>query len=110
MNPEEYVSVLDEPVPQEDYKGPEDDIVPGADPTAVSSQEKQAKVQALMQLLQLGTIDPMAVTKLYLEAHEIPNPEQYMKQPQPQQLHHIDLKTSSINIMFHVKHLKNSSL
>lgn len=84
MNPEEYISVLDEPVPQEDYKGPEDDIVPGADPTAVSSQEKQAKVQALMQLLQLGTIDPMAVTKLYLEAHEIPNPEQYMKQPQPQ--------------------------
>lgn len=84
MNPEEYISVLDEPVPREDYKGPEDDIVPGADPTAVSSQEKQAKVQALMQLLQLGTIDPMAVTKLYLEAHEIPNPEQYMKQPQPQ--------------------------
>jgi len=84
MNPEEYVSVLDEPVPQSDYEGPEDDIVPGADPTAVSSQEKQAKVQALMQLLQLGTIDPMAVTELYLEAHEIPEPQKYMRQPQPQ--------------------------
>ena len=84
MNNEEYISVLDEPVQQEDYKGPENDIYPGADPTAVSSQEKQAKIQAVMQLLQLGTIDPMAVTMLYLEAHEIPNPEKLMKQPQPQ--------------------------
>lgn len=83
MNPEEYVSVLDEPVPQSDYQGPEDDIVPGADPTAVSSQEKQQKVQALMQLLQIGTIDPMAVTQLYLEAHEIPEPQKYLKQPSP---------------------------
>lgn len=84
MNNEEYISVLDEPVQQEDYKGPENDIYPGADPTAVSSQEKQAKIQAVMQLLQLGTIDPMAVTMLYLEAHEISNPGQLMKQPQPQ--------------------------
>ena len=83
MNPEEEVSVLDFPMEQSDYNGPEDDIYPGADPTAVSSQEKQAKVQAIMQLLQLGTIDPMAVTKLYLEAYEIPNAESYIKQPQP---------------------------
>ncbi len=83
MNPEEYISVLDQPVPQSDYMGPEDDIIPGADPTAVSSQEKQQKVQALMQILQLGTLDPMAVTQLYLEAHEIAAPEKYMKQPSP---------------------------
>lgn len=83
MNPQEYIAVLDEPVQQNDYQGSEDDIVPGADPTAVSSQEKQAKVQALMQLLQLGTIDPMAVTQLYLEAHDIPEPQKYMKQPSP---------------------------
>ena len=85
MNFEEYVSVLDEPIQQSDYEGPEDDIIPGADPTAVSSQEKQAKVQALMQIIQLGTINPMAVTQLYLEAHEIPEPQKYMMQPQPQQ-------------------------
>jgi len=83
MNPEEYVSVLDEPIQQSDYAGSEDDVVPGADPTAVSAQEKQAKVQALMQLLQLGTIDPMAVTQLYLEAHEISEPQKYIKQPSP---------------------------
>jgi chaperonin GroES len=85
MNPEEYIDVLDEPVQQLDYYGNENDIAPGADPTAVSSQEKQAKVQALMQLLQLGTINPMAVTQLFMEAHEIPNPQMYLAQPQPPQ-------------------------
>lgn len=83
MNPEEYIAVLDEPVQQSDYEGPEDDVIPGADPTAVSSQEKQAKVQALMQILQLGTIDPMKVTMLYLEAHEIADAESYIRQPSP---------------------------
>lgn len=84
MNPEEYISVLDAPIQQSDYtQGSVDDVIPGADPTAVSSQEKQQKVQALMQLLQLGTIDPMAVTQLYLEAHEIPEPQKYLKQPSP---------------------------
>lgn len=83
MNPEEIISVLEEPAQQDDYQGPEDDIIPGADPTAVSSQEKQAKVQALMQILQLGTLDPMAVTQLYLEAHEIPEAQKYLRQPSP---------------------------
>jgi chaperonin GroES len=83
MNHEEYISVLDEPVPQSDYQGPEDDIIPGADPTAVSSQEKQAKLQSVMQIMQMGTIDPMWFTQQYLEAHEIPNADKAVKQPQP---------------------------
>lgn len=83
MNPEEYISILDDNAQQQDYEASEDDIIPGADPTAVSTQEKQAKVKSLLELLQLGTIDPMAVTKMYLEAHDIPNPEQMMKQPSP---------------------------
>lgn len=85
MNPEEYIPILDNPIPQEDYKGPEDDIIPGADPSAVSSQEKQQKVQAVMQLLNLGTINPIAATLMYLEAHEIPEAEikKLVMQPQP---------------------------
>ena len=85
MNPQEEIDVLDEPIEQSDYYGPENDIVPGADPTAVSQQERQAKVQALLQILQLGTINPMAVTELYLEAFEIPEAQKYLMQPQPQQ-------------------------
>ena len=83
MNPEEYIAVLDIQVGQDDYQQPEEDIIPGADPTAVSSQEKQAKVQALMQILQLGTLNPMAVTELYLDAHDIQDKEKYLMQPQP---------------------------
>ena len=83
MNPEEYLSVLDDNIQQSDYEGPEDDIIPGADPTAISPQEKQGKAQAVMQILQLGTIDPMFATQMYLDAHEIPNAEKAIKQPTP---------------------------
>ena len=84
MNVEEYIDVLDEPVQQSDYEGPENDILPGADPVAVSSQEKQAKLQAVGQILNLGTIDPMWFTQQYLEAHEIPNAQAALRQAQPQ--------------------------
>ena len=83
LNPEEYIAVLDEPIQQIDYEGPEDDILPGADPTAVSTQEKQARVQAVMQIMQLGTIDPMWVTQLYMDAHEIPGWQQGIRKPSP---------------------------
>lgn len=83
LNPETEVDVLDTEIPQSDFQGSANDIVPGADPAAVSNQEKQAKIQAVMQILQLGTIDPMMVTKMYLDAFEIPNAEQLIKQPVP---------------------------
>jgi len=83
LNPEEYIAILDDNIQQSDYEGAEDDIIPGADPTAISPQEKQGKAQALMQILQLGTIDPMFATQMYLDAHEIPNAEKAIKQPSP---------------------------
>jgi chaperonin GroES len=83
LNPEEYIAIIDVKIEQSDYQGSEEDVIPGADPTAVSAQERQAKVQALMQILQLGTLDPMKVTQAYLEAHEIPQADQYLKQPSP---------------------------
>jgi len=83
LNQEVYISVLDQPVQQSDFGPPEDDIIPGADPTAVSSQEKQAKLQAVMQIMQMGTIDPMWFTQQYLEAHDIPNADKALRQPSP---------------------------
>jgi len=82
-NPEEYIAVIDEKIQQSDYMGPEDDIIPAADPASVSSQEKQAKLQSIMQIMQMGTIDPMWFTKQYLEAHEIPDAEHALRQPSP---------------------------
>ncbi len=84
LQPEEYVAALDLEIQQDDYKGPENDIIPGADHNAVSSQEKQQKVQAIMQILQLGTIDPMWATQKYMEAHEINDWQQGVRQAQPQ--------------------------
>jgi chaperonin GroES len=83
LNDEEYVAVLDQPVQQSDYKGPAEDIIPAADPASVSSQEKQAKLQSIMQIMQMGTIDPMWFTQQYLEAHEIPDAEKALRQPSP---------------------------
>jgi len=84
LNPETFIDVLDVPIEQSDYFGNSNDIIPGADPQAVSNQEKQAKAQVLMQALGLGTLNPMAVTEFILEAHEIANKEKFMQQPQPQ--------------------------
>ena len=85
LDPNEYIQVIDEQVQENDYAGSEDDIIPGADPTAVSSQEKQARAQAVMQVLQLGTVNPMWATQLYMDAHEIPGWQQGVMQPQPKQ-------------------------
>lgn len=82
LDPQVMVSVLDGQVQQSDFQGPEDDIIPAADPAAVSQQEKQAKVEQLGKLLQLGTLNPMAFTQMYMEAYEIPNPEKLIMQPQ----------------------------
>jgi chaperonin GroES len=82
-NPQEYISVLDVEIQQSDFEGSEDDLVPAADPQATTGQEKQAKVEALGKILQLGTLNPMEFTKYYLEAYEIPAPERFIMQPQP---------------------------
>jgi len=83
LNPETEVAVLDEPIEQSDYYGDANDLIPAADPAAVSQQEKQAKAQMLLQLMGLGTLNPMAVTQYVLEAHEIPQAEKFIMQPQP---------------------------
>lgn len=84
MNPETYIAILDTKIEQSDYMGDPNDVLPAADPSATSSQEKQARAQILMQTMGLGTLNPMAVTQYVLDAYEIPNPEQFMQQPQPQ--------------------------
>lgn len=85
LDPQEYVSVLDEPIKQSDYDAPPDDLIPAADPSASSNTEKMAKVEALAQLLPLGTINPMALTMRWLEALDETQPEQLIIPPEQQQ-------------------------
>jgi len=58
-------------------------IIPGGDPTGDSESTKLAKVQQVGQMLQLGTIDPMAYTTWALQIGEIPNYQALIKQPAP---------------------------
>jgi chaperonin GroES len=78
LNPEQYIEAIDEQIEQSDYAGSETDISPAADAQATMAQEKMTKAQNLMQLMSLGTLDPMQVTAYLLEAFEIPNAEQFI--------------------------------
>jgi len=68
-----YSSILDGPVSASDFDDTSYDICPAADPTATSQTEKLLKAQGLMELLPLGTIDPLKVTMRILEAQQQPN-------------------------------------
>lgn len=77
--------ILDEPITPEDYDIKLYDVCPTADPSAVSTTQKLQKAAMLMELLPLGTINPIEVTKRILEAQEQPNIEALMQgAPGPQ--------------------------
>ena len=77
-----YVDVLDNPASQEDYNGPENDIVPAADPQAQTDSMKQQKAQAVIQAVQMGGLDPQAAMIRFLEANSVEDIQSLMpKQP-----------------------------
>lgn len=59
-------------------------VKPGADPNVASESQKLAKAQGLLELLQLGTINPQVVTKRVLEAQDQYGIEELMTMPPPQ--------------------------
>jgi chaperonin GroES len=73
LNPQTYVELLDDNVNPEDFKAIGYDIVPGADPSAVSQTERLLKAQGLAELLPMGVLDPIEVVTRILEAQEQPN-------------------------------------
>ena len=83
LDPNELTNVLDDQIGQQDFESDSYDVCPAADPAATTSQEKQSKAQMLLQLMQLGTVDPMAVTMRILEAQEQPRPEELVAKGPP---------------------------
>ncbi|MEB3214051.1 MAG: hypothetical protein VKL39_22070 [Leptolyngbyaceae bacterium] len=83
IDPQNYQDVLDNPASAQDYEGPDNDIVPAADPQAQTDSMKQQKAQAVIQAMQMGTVDPMAGTLRFLEANSIEDIEQLMKKQDP---------------------------
>lgn len=72
-------------IQQSDYDNTEHLIIPGADPSGDSKAMRQQKMQQVGQLIQMGTINPMAYTVRMLQDMEIPNYQELQAQPQPQQ-------------------------
>lgn len=73
LNPQTYQEILGITVGPQDFNQENYKICPGADPTAVSQTEKLLKAQGLMELLNLGILDPVKVGLRVLEAQEQPN-------------------------------------
>lgn len=80
---QKYISIVEDEQAAQDFQGPEDDIIPAADPQATTDFEKSSKSESMMKLLQLGTINPIEATKRYLEANSIPDIEQLMQTAEP---------------------------
>lgn len=83
LDHKEYLTILDAPVDPSDYDEESYDVCPSADPAAISSTEKLLKAQGLLELLPLGTIDPMEVTKRVLDAQDQPAPDKLFRQGPP---------------------------
>ena len=89
LDPQTAMVVMDDTIGPQDFDLEAMDILPAADPTAFSSTQKMLKAQALMEVMALGTLNPMEVTKRLLEAQEQPNIQLLMlqqQQPDPKQL------------------------
>ena len=89
LKEDDYFAILDvgqekaQKISKYDYMD-DTDVVPASDPEVATEEQKMAKVQALFELLQLGTVNPQVVTKRYLEATEQSNVEELMQMPEPQ--------------------------
>ena len=83
IDPQKYADILDNPASVQDYTGPYNDIVPAADPQAISDTVKQMKAEALLQLMQMGTLNGMEVTKRVLEAQGQPDIQALINQEPP---------------------------
>lgn len=73
IDPSEYQIVVDDYVDPEDFDDDSYDVIPGADPNAMSQTEKLMKAQGLLELLPIGILDPVKVISRVLEAQEQPN-------------------------------------
>ena len=90
LAPEKYFMMLDlgqekaAMIGQSDYDTKNIDIAPASDPNIATEEQKMSKVQALFELVQLGTVNSQEVTKRYLDATEQPNINALMEMPPPQ--------------------------
>lgn len=69
--------------PAQDFNLADMDIQPVADPNSVTSMQKMGRAQFLLEMANMGRIDPMAATMRVLDAAQIDSPEELMPKPDP---------------------------
>jgi len=67
LDNDKYVAVLDQPVTVDDFNRKLYDVCPNADPSTPTQTEKLMKAQALLELLPIGILDPLAVVMRVLD-------------------------------------------
>ena len=98
LDDKEYFTILDLEsedlkdleVSPKDYEDESMDIVPTADPNAVSQLQKMVRAEFLMKMIQFGA-PPREVLKRVYDAYEIENPEEVLPPEQQQQQPPLDL-------------------
>ncbi len=75
LDPSKYEAVMDIQVLPDDFDNAKYDVCPSADPSTPTQTERLMKAQGLLELLPLGTLDPLEVTRRVLEAQEQPSYE-----------------------------------
>lgn len=88
LPPEAYFTILDlgqegaQEIKQKDYDQDTIDVLPSSDPNVATEEQRMAKMEAVGQMLQIGTVNPQEYTRRYLEATEQPNVEALMEMPE----------------------------
>ena len=82
IDPNKVIKVLDMAIGPNDFDDETCDVIPGADPNAVTNQEKLMKSQGLLELLQMAgpILNPVEIVYRVLEAQEHPNIEKLFSQ------------------------------
>lgn len=81
-------------------------IVPAADPNMVSETQKLVKAQGLLELIQLGTINPAEATKQILEQQGQANIKQLMTMPPPQPNPEVEMKQKELEMKMQIEQQK----
>lgn len=81
----EYTQITGQPVMREDFNAVGVQVTPAADLTAISSTQRMARANYLMQFKDDPLFNVMKIRKDLLEAVQIYEPEKYLVEPQPPQ-------------------------
>ncbi len=84
LDAKRYMAFLDEQAdPAADFNLSDMDVLPVADPNAVTSMQKMGRAQFLIDLAEKQLVNPQEVARRVLDAASVENPEALLPQPDP---------------------------